>query len=354
MADETTRILNGVSNLVNHCVSVQKGENVLLINERGTMDSSLIDLIEEAITNAGGKPISLWTEPINSEKQLQSREFSEILAADKLILNGAFNRVLLLNYLTDNNHASLTRVNNRIRTPEAMATAHSLFDWRLVMALAGKIEEITQTAQTYRITTPQGTDIAGRVASASEVADAFFVQDAELSRTERVFPGEVYAPVGSADAAGVIAFDHPGMADRNAFQSPMFLSVMDNRLQRIDWDEESTRSNQRDDPSGNTIWTKKQLQSLLNRNVDQYGFENSYQIDSFHGGFHPKAEKKPGQQSNSDVMHFHIGRIPSSLSAYISNQSIALDGVPFWEDGTACLLEEPDIKLMAKEYGENL
>ncbi|MQF87015.1 MAG: hypothetical protein FI734_06135 [SAR202 cluster bacterium] len=354
MANETAKILNGVSNLVNHCASVQKGENVLLINERGAMDSSLIDLIEEAIINAGGRPISLWTEPVNSEEQLQSSGFSEIHAADKLILNSTFNRVALLNFLTVNNHASLTRVNNRIRTLEAIATAHSLFDWRLVMALARKIEEITQTAKTYRITTPQGTDIVGRIASASEVADAFFVQDAELSRTERVFPGEVYAPVGSADARGVIAFDHPGIADRHPFQSPMLLSVTENKLQRINWKEESIRANQRDDSSGNTIWSKAQLQSLLDRNVERYGFEDAYQIDSFHGGFHPKAQRKPGQQSNSDVMHFHIGRIPASLSAYISNHSIELDGVPFWQNGSACLLHDPDIKLMAKEYGENL
>tara|TARA_Y100001936_G_C16066009_1_gene667309 strand:- start:352 stop:627 length:276 start_codon:yes stop_codon:yes gene_type:complete len=42
------------------------------------MDSSLIDLIEEAIINAGGRPISLWTEPVNSEEQLQSSGFPEI------------------------------------------------------------------------------------------------------------------------------------------------------------------------------------------------------------------------------------------------------------------------------------
>lgn len=354
MANHDTKILNGVLNLVNHCVSVKKGETILLINERGSMDSALVDLMEEAINSAGGKPFSIWTEAVNSQEQLEASGLSQILSADKLILNSTFNRVLLLNYLKHNKQESLIRINNRIRTPEAIATEHALFDWRLVMELAGKIEDITQRAKTYRVTTSLGTDISGRVASASEVADAFFVQDAELSRTERVFPGEVYAPIGSADAAGVIAFDHPGMADRNTFQSPMFLSVMENKLQQIDWDEEGTRPNQRDDPSGNTIWSKKQLQSLLDRNVDQYGFENSYQIDSFHGGFHPKAEKKPGQQSNSDVMHFHIGRIPASLSAYISNQSIELDGVPFWEDGSACLLEEPDIKLMAKEYGENL
>ena len=342
----------GVNNLVRYCISVEKGESVLLLNERGGVDADLVGLMESAITATGGLPYSLWVDPVGSIKELPAPIANAVLSTDKLLLNCNLNRVVLLDHLRVNDRADLVRINNRIRTAQAMASEHARFDWRLVMALAQKIEERAKAASTYRVTSPYGTDISGRVASASEVSDAFFLQDAELSRTERVFPGEVYAPIGSSDAKGVIAFDHPGMADRELFLHPMLLSVQDNTLQGIEWREEPTRPAQKDDPTGNTVWTMEQLQHLLDVNEEAFGREASYTIDSFHGGFHPKAIKRPGQQSNQNVMHFHVGRIPAALSAYISDQSIELDGELFWDKGQSTLLLEQDIRVLAGEYGE--
>ena len=353
MADDAA-LQAGVNNLVRRCVAVERGESVLLLNERGGLDAGLATLLEEAIAEAGGVPYSLWVDSLARAEELPPPVAGAVLGADKLLLNCNLNRAVLLEHLRANGAAGLVRINNRIRAPEGMTTDHAQFDWRLVMELARSIEARTSQASTYRVTSPRGTDMSGRVASASEVADAFFVQDAEMSRTERVFPGEVYAPIGSASANGTIAFDHPGMADREQFHNPMLLQVRDNVLQGIEWREEPTRPNQKDDPTGNTVWTSAQLQRLLDASEARYGNEAAYAVDSFHGGFHPKAAKRPGQQSNQDVMHFHIGRTPSPLSAYVSDQTIELDGEPFWEHGRSILLQEESIREMAKEYGEEI
>ena len=114
------------------------------------------------------------------------------------------------------------------------------------------------------------------------------------------------------------------------------------------------RENQKEDPTGNTVWTGEWLQHLLDVNESKYGKDPAYTIDSFHSGFHPKAVRKAGQQSNQDVMHFHVGRVPSALSAYVSDQTIELDGDLFWEQGRSTLLQEEDIKAMAEEYGETI
>ncbi|MXW31316.1 MAG: hypothetical protein F4X54_01375 [Chloroflexi bacterium] len=353
MADATA-VQTGVTNLIRHCATVEPGEAVLLLNERGALDTELAALLEQAIAEAGGVPYSLWVDSLGRVEELPAPVAGAVLGADKLLMNCNLNRAVLLDHLRANGAAGLVRINNRIRAPEGMTTPHAHFDWRLVMALAHRIEERTAQASTYRVTSPRGTEVTGRVASGSEVADAFFVQDAEMSRSERVFPGEVYAPIGSADGNGVVAFDHPGMADREQFHNPMLLEIRDNTLKGIEWREEPSRENQKDDPTGNTVWTSAQLQHLLDVSEARYGTEAAYALDSFHGGFHPKATKRPGQQSNQDVMHFHIGRTPSPLSAYVSDQTIELDGELFWENGRSTLLQETHIREMAREYGEEI
>ena len=69
---------------------------------------------------------------------------------------------------------------------------------------------------------------------------------------------------------------------------------------------------------------------------------------------HPKAEKRAGQQSDTKTMHFHIGRVPSARSTYMSDQTVVLDGVPFWENGRPALLDDPEVRAMAAEYGQKL
>jgi len=180
------------------------------------------------------------------------------------------------------------------------------------------------------------------------------VQDAEASRTERVFPGEVYAPVGTVGAHGTIAFDHPGFADKERFMNPMMLTVEGGQLKKVEWREEPRREGQRDDATGNTVWTGEQLEGLLEANEKKYGHDRAYAVDSFHGGMHPKAVRKGGQQSNPDTMHFHIGNVPAARSAYVSDQTILLDGKPFWVDGKPALLEDKVIQELAAEHGVRL
>ena len=348
------KVREGVENLVRNCVGVESGETMLLLNENGGVDRDLVALMEEAIRSAGGSAYSLWVEPLTGISEMPAVVGSAVLAADKLVMNANLNRIILLDHLRSNGQADMVRINNRSRAPQAFASEHATFNWQLVMALTAKIEEVTSAALEWTITTPHGTDVGGRVASGSEVADAFFVQDAEASRTERVFPGEVYSPVGSTAANGLIAFDHPGMADKERFHNPMMLTIKDSMLTDIEWREEPARPSQKDDATGNTIHTREQLVRVLQTNEEKYGHDRAYVLDSWHGGMHPKAVKRGGQQSNQDTMHFHVGNVPSARSMYSSDQTIRLDGKRFWDNGRCVLLDDPEIKAMAAEYGADL
>ena len=345
-------VREGVENLVLNCLQVAVGETILLLNENGGVDRDLVGLTEEAIKAAGGQFYSLWVDPIDIHiPEVPKVIGNAVLAADKLLMNATLNRVILLDLLQANGLQSLVRINNRNRTPERIATEHSRFHWGLVMALAKRVEEITGEARSWHITTPHGTDMAGRVALGSEVADSFFAQDAALSRTERVFPGEVYAPVGAADANGVIAFDHPGMADKELWANPMILTVENNMLTDVVWQDADARLQQKD-LGVQTVWTGEQFTRLLQANEDRFGHEKTYTVDSWHGGMHPKAIKRAGQLSDTKTMHFHIGRVSDTLSAYMSDQTIVLDGEHvMFDNGELALLQEPAFQELAREWG---
>ena len=351
---ETQQVREGIGNLIRNCVGVEKGESILLLNEHGGVDRDLVSMMEDEIREAGGTVYSMWIDPLTGMREMPRLIGNAIVGADKLVTNCNLNRVIMLEHLRANDRAELVRINNRTRTPDRIGSEHARFDWRLVMELAHKIEEVTAAATDWEITTLHGTRMQGRIASGSDVADAFFVQDAEQSRTERVFPGEVYSPVGSTDAHGVIAFDHPGIADKDLFENPIVITVEENMVTDIEWREEAARPAQRDDATGSTVWTREGLVRLLEANAEKYGHERAYVVDSWHGGMHPKAEKRPGQQSDTKTMHFHIGRVPSARSTYMSDQTIALDGVPFWENGRSMLLDDPAVQAMAAEYGQKL
>lgn len=352
--DTEAKVREGVTNLIRNCVGVEKGESILLLNEHGGVDHALVSLMEEAVRSEGGNAVSIWVEPLTGISEMPAILGAAVLATDKLIMNANLNRVVLLEHLRANNKAELVRINNRARAAEAFTSEHAHFNWKLVMALTGKIEEVTGAANEWKITSPHGTDISGRVAKGSEVAGAFFAQDAEASRTERVFPGEVYAPVGSAGATGIIAFDHPGFSDKNLFVNPMMLTVDSGQVTNVEWREEPAREGQRDDPTGSTVWTSEQLNGLLESNAEKFGHDAAYALDSWHGGMHPRAVRKGGQQSNPDTMHFHIGNVPAARSAYISDQTITLDGKPFWVEGRPALLDDAFIKDVAAEQGVTL
>lgn len=348
-----TATRDGVDNLIRNCLAVASGETVLLLNGHTEVERDLVGLMEEAINDAGGTPYSLWVDKLDiGLTEVPGLIRNAIDGADKLLLNANLNRVILFDHLKATDRTGLVRVNNRTRQADRIGSEHARFHWGLVMALAHRVEELTASAKTYHVTTPHGTDISGSIVSQSDVADAFFAQDADDDRSERVFPGEVYAPVPSAGANGVLAFDHSGLLDKDRWPNPMTFTIEDNMLTGMEWTEGVKRGDP--DPGTQTIWSLEHFQQLLDKNVAQHGADKANILDSWHGGMHPKAEKRSGQLSETKTMHFHIGRITDTLSVYMSDQSITLDETPMFINGELALLKEPAIQDLARGYGQKI
>jgi len=329
------QVKEGVWNLVAHCLDVQKGESVLLLNEYGKIDPELVGLIEDAVKECGAESHSLWGETI----ERGARSFSKvlvgaILSADKLIMNYNLNREVLHQYVKDR---QILRVTNRCLTPENFATEHARFDWRMVRAIFARLEEISSSSRDWHISAPGGTDLRGQVATASDVADAYFVQESEATRLIRVFPGEVYTPVGAINAQGKIVSDGPNAEDREGGPpEAVTFFFEDNRIVRVEGGERADRVRQRIEEMAQTFGDKART------------------LDSWHGGMNPKADPDPagiGAVSTTQRMHFHAQTLGGNFGATVCNQTIELDGSKTYENGKLMVLDDPKIVEAARVYG---
>lgn len=207
----------------------------------------------------------------------------------------------------------------------------------MVRAIFARIEEICSGSTNWHITAPGGRDLGGRIASASDVADAYFVRESEATRLIRVFPGEVYTPVGAINAQGTSVADAPNAEDRESGTvDPVTFFVENNRIVRIEGGERADRIRQRIEEMARTFG------------------DNAWTIDSWHGGMNPKADPDPagiGAISTTERVHFHARTLGGNFGATVSHQTIDLDGRPLFRDGKLAILDDPRIAEAARQFG---
>lgn len=324
-------VQEGVINLVEHCAEVKKGERVLVLNENGKVAPEIATLIEERVKERGAEYHVLWGESIEPQRTaLPKVLIAAFLAADKVISNFSLNRVILDEYTQGK---GVVQINNTCRDPELMGTPHARFHWGLVKAIYARLEEIFAGAERWRITSPAGTDISGRIGKGSMVADAYFSREAAASRFIRVFPGEVYSPVGSVEANGRIVTEYINVRDQMPWEDQVTLTIEGDRVIKIE--------------GGNRA---KDFEKALEENQKKFG-EKALIIDSWHGGMNPKARvptadnrSLQGATSGTAMMHFHLGRLKSPISAGILNHTVEVDGRKIYQGGKLLILDDPKIK----------
>jgi hypothetical protein len=327
-----------VQNLVTHCAEVQKGENVLILNEYGKIDDEIAELIVEAVKATGADYHVMWGESLErGRRDLPKVLLGGILSADKVICNYAINRAVLDEHTRGK---GIIQINNGCRTAQMMTTPHATFHWGMVRAIYGRLEEVFGDGERWRITSPAGTDVSGRIGKGSDVADAYFAAEAEASRFIRVFPGEVYTPVGSVAAEGTIVCEYINIRDTEPWAQPATLTVKDSRVVKIEGGAEA-----------------KRFEAEVEENTRKHG-DNATVIDSWHGGMNPKARvpaaenrSLQGATSGAGMMHFHVGRILEPVSAGVLNHTVELDGRKIYEAGKLLILDDPKIQETARRYG---
>jgi leucyl aminopeptidase (aminopeptidase T) len=267
------QVREGVRNLVSHCAEVKKGDGLLILNEYGKVDEGLANLVTEAVKETGAEYHVMWGESIDRNRtSLPKLLIGAILSASKVIFNFGLNRAVLDEYTRGK---GLIQINNVSRTPNLMGSQHARYHWGMVKTIYSRLEEIFSGAHTWRITSPAGTEISGRIGRGSEVADAYFAQEAQASRFIRVFPGEVYSPVGSVGAEGRIVVEYINMRDSQPWEETVTLTIKANKITKVEGGSKA-----------------KEFEGAVEANLKAYG-EAATILDSWHGGMNPKARIPP-------------------------------------------------------------
>ncbi len=331
----TDLIREGVRNLVSNCLDVQPGESILLLNERGRIAPELVDLMEEGVRQCRGECHSLWGETIErGQRTFPKVLLGALLSADKVIMNYNLDREVLHQYVKDH---QILRVTNRCLRPELFATEHARFHWGMVRAIFAHLEEIVSDASEWHITGSGGTDLSGKMADASDVAGAYFVQEAEATRLIRVFPGEVYTPVGVKEASGRIVADAPNVDDPTLSSEPVTFTIENSRIVRIDGEERAQR-----------------VRDGMEAAAARFGHESAYTIDSWHGGMNPRADSNPrgiGGISTTERMHFHARTLGGNFGATVGRQTIEVGRKTIFENGKLTVLNDPELREAAVRFG---
>ena len=324
-------VKEGVRNLVNHCAEVKKEDEVLILNEYGKVDKEIAALVTEAVKETKANYHVMWAESVERGRtSLPKVLIGAFLSADKVISNFSLNRVVLDEYT---HGKGVIQINNTCRNPNLMGTPHARYHWAMVKAIYSRLEEILQQAERWRITSPAGTDISGMIGKGSDVADAYFSQEAATSRFIRVFPGEVYSPVGSIDAAGKIVVEYINMRDQTPWEDTATLTIQSDKVVQVDGGSRA-----------------KEMEQGLEANLKKFG-DKATVVDSWHGGMNPKARVPTaenrtlqGATSSPALLHFHLGRIKSPISAGILNHTVEVDGKKIFAGGKLLILDDPKIK----------
>lgn len=322
----------GIENCVVDCGAVERGQSVYVVSEEGAADRAVADAIADLARQRGAKVDAVWGAKIPKDRP-------EEIPAD--VLKAYATADLLFSHYPSLKREALhpnfpgekrTRVPNRARTVDLMATRWAAFPYSVQRALALAVDGLSAPGKSWRITSPSGTDVRGRFgAPDSAVAQAYFVE-AEGERARRNFPGGVHSPAVAVATEGVIVADHvAGFGSMNP-SDPVQIELKDSRVIAI----------RGGDPAMQTRLAKTD------------GF-----IDSWHAGVNPmtvvpyrRADNPVEWYSYShcspSIVHFHVGRSTAPIDAACFHQTIVIDGRKIYDQGQLMLWDDAEVAARVK------
>ena len=335
----------GIRNLLEHCARVAKGEKVAVVNERGKIDEALVSLITEGIRERGAVGEVLWIgadgapapQGAPAKATFSAAEVEGIAAADKGISSLRDDVFVELSA----KHKLPLVVTHLFLTMEDMASEHARVHWGMVRAVYDFLEtDIFRMGASWRITTPSGTDVRGRIDDLSARAR---YRDEQTAPFLRSFHSGAYRPSAVADTEGVVVCEYTGGASRLPCYDPPVIEVAKNRIADIRGGRHLRR------------WTDE-YRSSFDDKVRRFG-EAATMVDSWHGGANPRAEAIPGIVGNGGtrMMHFHLGRTTGKsgdyLAAEISHHTLEVGGEKIYENGKLCILDHQKVRAAAGRFG---
>jgi hypothetical protein len=326
----------GAQNCAVDCARVKRGNQVYIVNETGTVDEKVSDVIEEIVKRESARAIVVWETPIAKGSSEIPRRVLEAYTEGEVVISHfpSLKREALYPYVQGDTRP---RATNRAVSVNLLQSEWARFPYGLQAIIIKTIDDILAQGKDWHITSPNGTDVKGRVGtSTSRVAQAYFTRGEDDSRASRNFPGGVHTPLVSAETRGVIVVDHANVRGGFRPTRPIRIELKEGKVVEI----------QGGDDAGTII---KELEK-----TDGY-------LDSWHAGTNPKTITPATRGENPTswwtyvhcspmVLHFHLGRTHAPVNVASFNQTVTIDGRKIYDQGKLAVLDELEIQKAARNF----
>jgi len=327
-------IQDGAKNCVVDCARVKQGARVFIVNQKGAVDEEVSHAIRETVENEDARTTVIWENAIAKGGSEVPQSLLQAYKEGDVVISHfpSLKREILHPHVQGDTRS---RVTNRATFAELLQSEWARFPYSLQLAIIGTLDAILANAREWRITSPKGTDVRGKIGGVeSTVAQAYFARGDDDSRASRNFPGGVHTPLMSSETEGVIVVDHANVRGGFRPAEPLRIELKDSRVTAI----------RGGDDAGTII---KELEK-----TDGY-------LDSWHAGTNPKAilpVKKDEDPSawwtfahcSPTVLHFHLGRTHAPVNVATFNQTVYVDGRRIYDEGRLAILHETAIQTAAK------
>jgi hypothetical protein len=362
-------LLEGARNCVVECGGVSEGMNVLILNlindKANPVDDLAVHALATVCQEVGAKPQILWA--TGMEKGWWDDPSPIVLGAFReadLVINNTVSIGRPLKAIREIMFGKgVPQIRNMASTVEVLSSPWARIPFALTDEIIRYAGMRLDAASSWRVVSPNGTDIAGTFAPPSAGQSGMSKYATRRKDTKnRPFPQGCLTPITSVGANGVIVTDrtlpwearHVGASEIH-FSEPLRVTVENNRMVNFEGGPEA-----------------KAFRNFFANTAVHIG-EDAWNLSSFHAGINPKARIDIAAESNPDmwhrcvhnhpsVLHFHLGGSKQkkeydypymfSLSVEIDSSTLYLDGQVMYDRGRFTVLEDPDIRALASKYGD--
>lgn len=324
----------GAKNCAVDCARVRSGNQVYIVNETGAVEEEVSGVIQQIVKEQDAQPIVIWEAPIaKGSEDIPQSVLKAYTEGDVVISHfPTLKREALYSHVQGDTRS---RATNRAMSVALLQSDWARFPYALQLTIIKTIDELLTHGEEWHITSPNGTDVKGKVGtSTSTVAQAYFARGEDDSRASRNFPGGVHTPLMSTETEGVIVIDHANVKGGFRPSSPVRIKLKEGRVKKIEGGADAV--------------------AIVNELKKTDGY-----LDSWHAGTNPKTivpiKKNENPSSwwtyvhcSPKVLHFHLGRTHAPVNVAIFGQTLSIDGKKIYDRGELGIVNEPEIQKVAK------
>lgn len=333
------------ANLLTNCARIERGADVLFVNESGraAISRDTVALLESHARELGANVKSIWLGAVAGPESIPDNVIDAITDADVSIFNHTLGAMLRIRPIPGGGTGVLNyATTDEILTSDWVQVPYQLWQ-QVVKAVAGEFGR----AHTWRITCPDGTDISGAVPEAERAAPAD-----STGFALHTFPIGTHRPTSALTASGKIAIrwlassQNHDVGDGLHLDHPVIGHVDNGRLTGF----EGTG-----DDAG-------KVRRYLTEIGERYR-QDPFVVNSWHGGINPQAFTPRRDvddlahwqtlvHNNPRSLHFHVigDEVPGELSLPIIDHTVVVDDEVYWEKGRFSLLDRPAAREAAAQW----